>query len=577
MSIQRAIAESIAACAWDNGMFLAERLHAAEQSEASLLLVAQCLHGRGNVQAALMLLQASPCTAPDNRYLKALCCVALHKHREAEQALVRDSQSPLWQADVPRGAYGLTLLGTVYRALQQRDRAVQCFQAALAQEPLMWTAAEGLCALGVEEHPMETAARSAPLAQAKAFPASPFGSPAFATPQGPRRFALDTPHTGAGGAGEATATAAMTSGAVDWTGVVHTLGHVRWLRGRNQPAAALVALKSVDEAQRKSAWSRVESGRAFAEMADYGAAAREFDAVRRSAPWRVEGMEVYSTVLWHQKREAELALLARGLVAIDKEAPESWVAVGNCFSLLKEHDAALRFFQRAIQVAPSFAYAYTLCGHEYVATDDMDQAASFFRSALLHDARHYNAWYGLGMIYFRTQRLQLADFHFSQALALNPANSALHTYRGMVASKQRDWDSALESLDRALACNPKNVLARSQKAQVLIHQGQVEEGLAMVEHMLEASPREAFLHFLKASASAKRGDKETALTHYTIAMDLDSKNGPLIKTRIERIFNNPLLGGQDPATAVAGAAAPGGAGAGVVPMDVSMAEEEFEV
>jgi anaphase-promoting complex subunit 3 len=177
----------------------------------------------------------------------------------------------------------------------------------------------------------------------------------------------------------------------------------------------------------------------------------------------------------------------------------------------------------------------------------MDQASSMFRSALLHDPRHYNAWYGLGMIYFRTQRLQLADFHFSQALRINPNNSALHTYRGMVASKKRAWPEALASLDRALECNPKNVLARSQRAQVLINQGQIEEGLAIVEHLLEASPREAFLHFLRATACAKLGDKEAALAHYTTAMDLDSRNGPLIKTRIERIFTNPLLAtGQQP-------------------------------
>ena len=35
-------------------------------------------------------------------------------------------------------------------------------------------------------------------------------------------------------------------------------------------------------------------------------------------------------------------------------------------SLQKEHDAAIRCFHRAIAVAPRFAYAYTLCGHEYV-------------------------------------------------------------------------------------------------------------------------------------------------------------------------------------------------------------------
>ena len=238
----------------------------------------------------------------------------------------------------------------------------------------------------------------------------------------------------------------------------------------------------------------------------------------------------------------------------------------------QEHDAALRFFQRAIAVSPSFAYAHTLCGHEHVAVDDMDAAASCFRTALLHDPRHYNAWYGLGMIYYRTQRLQLADFHFAQALQLAPDNSALHTYRGMVASKRRDWPAALASLERALVCNPRNVLARSQQAQVLISQGRLDEGLATVERLLEASPREAFLHFLKASACAKRGDKEAALAHYTVAMDLDSKNGPLIKTRIERIFNNPLLGGDAGPAAAAGQDA-----GGVAPMDVSVAEEEFDV
>jgi anaphase-promoting complex subunit 3 len=83
---------------------------------------------------------------------------------------------------------------------------------------------------------------------------------------------------------------------------------------------------------------------------------RELSAARKVAPWRSEGMEVLSTSLWHLKKETELALLAHELAALNKlSSPETWVAVGNCFSLLKEHDAAIRFFQRAIQVDPSFA------------------------------------------------------------------------------------------------------------------------------------------------------------------------------------------------------------------------------
>lgn len=41
-------------------------------------------------------------------------------------------------------------------------------------------------------------------------------------------------------------------------------------------------------------------------------------------------------------------------------------AVGNCFALRKDHETALKNFQRAVQLDSRVAYAHTLCGHEYV-------------------------------------------------------------------------------------------------------------------------------------------------------------------------------------------------------------------
>ena len=38
------------------------------------------------------------------------------------------------------------------------------------------------------------------------------------------------------------------------------------------------------------------------------------------------------------------------------------LVVGNCFSLQKEHETALRYFQRALQLDPRCTYAHTLCG-----------------------------------------------------------------------------------------------------------------------------------------------------------------------------------------------------------------------
>ena len=38
--------------------------------------------------------------------------------------------------------------------------------------------------------------------------------------------------------------------------------------------------------------------------------------------------------------------------------------MGNCYSLQKDHETALKNFQRAVQLDSRFAYAHTLCGHE---------------------------------------------------------------------------------------------------------------------------------------------------------------------------------------------------------------------
>lgn len=62
--------------------------------------------------------------------------------------------------------------------------------------------------------------------------------------------------------------------------------------------------------------------------------------------------------------------------------------------------------------------------------EDMEKATESFRQALLYSDRHYNAWYGLGTIYYRQEKYELAECHFRRALAINPASSVLHCYLG---------------------------------------------------------------------------------------------------------------------------------------------------
>ncbi|XP_008561922.1 PREDICTED: cell division cycle protein 27 homolog, partial [Galeopterus variegatus] len=139
-------------------------------------------------------------------------------------------------------------------------------------------------------------------------------------------------------------------------------------------------------------WVLCQIGRAYFELSEYMQAERIFSEVRRIENYRVEGMEIYSTTLWHLQKDVALSVLSKDLTDMDKNSPEAWCAAGNCFSLQREHDIAIKFFQRAIQVDPNYAYAYTLLGHEFVLTEELDKALACFRNAIRVNPRHYNAW-----------------------------------------------------------------------------------------------------------------------------------------------------------------------------------------
>jgi len=69
-------------------------------------------------------------------------------------------------------------------------------------------------------------------------------------------------------------------------------------------------------------------------------------------------MELYSTSLWHQQKEVALSALAQDMTALDRNSSSTWCVVGNCFSLQKEHQTAIKYFQRAIQVSYNIYYNY---------------------------------------------------------------------------------------------------------------------------------------------------------------------------------------------------------------------------
>ncbi|KAI0685478.1 protein prenylyltransferase [Cytidiella melzeri] len=304
--------------------------------------------------------------------------------------------------------------------------------------------------------------------------------------------------------------------------------------------ACLLELEKLPREHQRSAWVMAMVGKAHYELGEYAAAERAFEAVRNLEPYRLWDMEVYSTLLWHLQRNVKLAFLAQELLAIDPRSPEAWIAIGNTFSLQKERTQALTCFNRAAQLDPTCAYAFTLSGHESV-EEDLEKAITFFQSALRADHRHYNAWYGLGVCYMRMSKLRLAEYHYGKAAEIHNQNAVLLGCLGMVHERRGNWAAALKMFNQAVSLSQDNALVRYHRAKILISMKKYQLAIQDLEALRDSSPDESNVVFQLAKVYRLIGDKAKSAQTLAAARDLSPKSISKIQKLLETVKDEEVM------------------------------------
>lgn len=301
---------------------------------------------------------------------------------------------------------------------------------------------------------------------------------------------------------------------------------------------AIEHLLSLSANQFDTSWVQCLMGLAYFEMNDYKSCVKYFETVHSREPHRLNFMDVYSTALWHLQKEVMLSALAKDLLDTDRNHPVSWCVNGNCFSLHKEHDAAIKFFQRAVQMDPNFYYAYTLLGHEYIATEELDKALSCFWNAVRINPRHYNAWFGMGTIYSKQERYILALMKYSKALAINPRSSVILCHVGIVQHALKQTEKALTTFGNAIVNDPTSALCKFHRGSIYFAIGRHAEALKELEELKEIVPKESSVYYLIGKVHKKLGNTDLALQHFSWASDLDPKGA---SNQIKEAFD-PAMG-----------------------------------
>jgi anaphase-promoting complex subunit 8 len=184
---------------------------------------------------------------------------------------------------------------------------------------------------------------------------------------------------------------------------------------------------------------------------DHDMATQIFDTLLSTHPHRLDGMEIYSNLLYVLNNRPKLATLAATASETDKFRPETNCILGNYYSLISEHEKAVLHFRRALTLDRSYQAAWTLMGHEYIELKNTQAAIESYRRAVDINRKDYRSWYGLGQGYEVLECYSYSLFYFQRAAALCPHDPKMWAAVGNAYSKCGKISNAIQAYKRALS------------------------------------------------------------------------------------------------------------------------------
>lgn len=242
-------------------------------------------------------------------------------------------------------------------------------------------------------------------------------------------------------------------------------------------------------------------------------------------------------------------LYLRGLVAASAEEFEGL-------------DEAVRCFDQATKLDPTFAEAFAAWANLYVAAagdrlpmrDVMPRARELVARAHELDPNSSEAHSALANLSFQfDHNWQLAETEFDKALALNPSNVTAHAFLGLVLVALERFDEAKEVLRNAARLDPGG-RHRSTLAWAELEAGDFDSAISYMQEQRERRPASVGVHVGLGFAFLVAGRRSEALQEADTPL-----TGANDSERFDHALLNALVGRPDAAREIAAEVEPRGA------------------
>jgi tetratricopeptide (TPR) repeat protein len=152
----------------------------------------------------------------------------------------------------------------------------------------------------------------------------------------------------------------------------------------------------------------------------------------------------------------------------------------------------------------------------------LEKAMRQFEKALAIYPSYKDAYGEMGLAYFYNGDNTKAMECYQKAVAIQP-DAKVYSNMGMILFQQNNLAEAQKVYEKALEIDPRYVDGLRNLGSALAMQGKFKEAIPYFKKAIEFKPKEAILYFFLGSAYRDSGDANTAQQYLNKAYQLDPK------------------------------------------------------
>lgn len=206
-------------------------------------------------------------------------------------------------------------------------------------------------------------------------------------------------------------------------------------------------------------YAKLQLATSFYHMRLFDEAQQLFDEIYAQDEYCLDGVDIYSNILYVKDDKVQLSVLANKCIKVDKFRVETCCVIGNYYSLRGQHDQALSYFQRALRINRNYLSAWTLMGHEFLEMRNTAAAVEAYRRAVDINPKDFRAWYGLGQTYELINMPMYTLYYYRKAAELRPQDARMWCAVGQTLQQLQKWDEAITCFERAVGCDDREGFA----------------------------------------------------------------------------------------------------------------------